>query len=89
MDLQDVDAANALVLYVDEVQEGERPMRSAWVEMGYALGKGKLVIVIHPELTDCLFVQLPEVFEAASWQEALNELAQYQTVLETVAEPLP
>ena len=88
MDLADIDAADALVLYIDEPLEGERPMSGAWVEFGYALAKGKLVIVINAFLTRSIFVHTPGVQWATSWASALCQLqAAGQTARQTAPAP--
>lgn len=56
MDLQDIDRADALLLFVDQV--GSTPGRGKWFEFGYAHAKGK-DIYLHGTETGCVFMNLP------------------------------
>lgn len=84
MDLSDVRRADALVLYLDQVKLGERPMQGAWTEFGYALAMGKLVVVVNATLSKSVFLALPELVKVDSWAEALAAL---HTAEHTAYEP--
>ena len=72
MDLEDIDKADAIVLYADTVPQPERPYGGMFVEFGYGFAKKKKIFVVHPELTRCIFIHLPEVIHLPTW-EALYE----------------
>lgn len=56
-DLADIDRSDALVLFTD--QYAERPGRGKFVELGYALGKGKKVYLCGSPDPSCVFYRLP------------------------------
>lgn len=85
MDLADIKRADAFVLWLDKVQEGERPLTGCLTEFGYALAHWtKLIIVVHPELSDCIFLNIPRVLKVSSWGDALEKLDRAQTIAETL-----
>lgn len=72
-DIHDVERADALILFAD--QYGPRPGRGKWVELGYALGQGKLVVVVGGD-GGCIFTHLSEVYlkTVSSLEEAIEYL---------------
>jgi hypothetical protein len=69
-DLQDLDAADAVILFAEPPRCPTRNGRM--VEFGYALGQGKPAIVIGPP--ENVFTDLPEVKRFAGWRDALRHL---------------
>lgn len=55
-DLDDVDRADALVIFTD--QFAERPGRGKFVELGYAMGKGKRIYLCGVPDPTCVFYNL-------------------------------
>jgi nucleoside 2-deoxyribosyltransferase len=75
MDTVDVERADVLVLYLDSVQAGERPMAGAWFEFGYAVALRKKIVVVNRVQPDkepytCLFLNLPGITTVTTWKEA-------------------
>jgi nucleoside 2-deoxyribosyltransferase len=69
MDLEDIDRADALVLWPDNVPQPERPYGGMYVEFGYALAKNKKLFLVYPESTTSIFVELPEVSDFTNWSD--------------------
>jgi nucleoside 2-deoxyribosyltransferase len=65
-DLQDIDRAEALLLFVD--QFGAIPGRGKYVELGYAIGTGKKVF-LYGSAADCVFYCLPWVTRISNFEE--------------------
>jgi nucleoside 2-deoxyribosyltransferase len=59
VDLEDIDRADCLILFTD--QYGERPGKGKFLEMGYALGKGKQVYIHGQDVQSSVFYHLPQV----------------------------
>lgn len=55
-DVEDIEAADVVVLFVD--QYGERPGRGKWWEFGFAVGLGIPVFLVGED-TNCIFYHLP------------------------------
>ncbi len=66
-DLEDIDAASTLILYVE--QFGERPGRGKWIEFGYALRAGKRIILVGGD-RKCVFTNLPNLRRVQTIAEA-------------------
>lgn len=58
-DLNDIDVADALILFTD--QYGERPGKGKWMEFGYALAKGKKIFIHGQDTRSSVFYHLPQV----------------------------
>ena len=69
-DLEDVDHADAVVLFTES---GKHFAGGRHVEAGYALGRGKRLIVFGPR--ENVFYHLPQVEQAANWDELVRILA--------------
>ncbi len=65
-DLADLDAADALLLYLDNA--GNSPGRGKYVEFGYAAARGKRIFA-HGMDDSCIFILLPGVKRIASLEE--------------------
>jgi nucleoside 2-deoxyribosyltransferase len=65
-DLEDIDRADAILLFVDQV--GSTPGRGKWVEFGYAYAKGKRCY-LYGVCTQCIFIHLPGVYRILSFDE--------------------
>ncbi len=72
-DLEDIDQADAVVLFT---QAGKHFAGGRHVEAGYALGLGKRLIVFGPR--ENVFYHLPQVAQAAGWEELRKILAALQ-----------
>lgn len=57
-DLEDIDRADTLILFID--QYWERMRKGEYFEFGYAVAKGKRVILIGKD-TSCIFCHLPQL----------------------------
>ncbi len=71
-DLADIEDASYLVLFTD--QFGERVGTGKWVEIGYALRAGKIVICIGGK-SSCIFTELLNVVRVDSIGRALRLLS--------------
>jgi len=67
-DLEDIDAADVLVAFVDQPST----RGGLWTELGYAIGRGKPVIVIGQSPN--IFTALPTLIHVESWASALHLL---------------
>lgn len=67
-DLDDIDRADALILLVPE--QGGCGM---WVELGYALARGKQVLCVGPALSRSIFCELVECYETV--EQALEAIS--------------
>ena len=75
MDLADIDSADALVLYFDRPKKIERPMAGAYIEFGYALAKGKKLVIVYDSVPEHhIFFQLPEVITVLGLDQGLREV---------------
>lgn len=86
-DLEDIDAADTLILW----HEIELPIKALYggmfVELGYALAKWKTVWVVDTTPSHSVFLALPRVQHFKDWPEVfqqLERLAQVEQVLELV-----
>lgn len=68
-DIEDIDAANALVLFTD----APSTRGGMWVELGYALGRGIPVIACGPAAN--IFCEIPEVIRLSSWRLVVSWLS--------------
>lgn len=59
IDFNDIDLADALILFTD--QYGEKPGKGKFMEFGYALAKGKKVFIHGQDTTSSVFYHLPDV----------------------------
>lgn len=58
-DLEDIDAADVLVLFVDQFKD--RPGKGKFIEFGYAYAKGKQIILCGDDTESSVFYKLPGV----------------------------
>lgn len=68
MDLEDIDKADCLVLFTDQV--GDTPGRGKYIEFGYALGKGKKVIIVG-EAFNSVFYYLKHVIPLSTTDDLI------------------
>jgi len=77
-DLKDVEESGALIMFAE--QYGLTPGAGKYVEMGYAIRAGKMVIVVGEGR--CVFYHLPTVRRAKTIEEALvylgGKIGKYQ-----------
>lgn len=66
IDLSDIDRADALVLYVD--QFGDSPGKGKFLELGYAIAKGKRVYLWGKD-DSSVFYHLPQVIRLETWKD--------------------
>lgn len=72
VDLQDIDRADALLLFIDQFSES--PGRGKYVELGYALGTGKKCF-IYGSNWGCIFYHLPQIIHLTSFEEIEHHFA--------------
>lgn len=72
-DLEDIESADALVLWPDLSLPVTRLYGGMFVEFGYALAQGKHLIIVgdHP----CIFLKLPNVTRLKDWYDLYNMVA--------------
>lgn len=58
-DLEDIDAADALILFTD--QYGEKPGKGKFMEYGYAYAKGKQIYLHGLDYNSSIFYYLPGI----------------------------
>lgn len=58
-DFQDIDAADAIILFTD--QYGETPGKGKFMEYGYAYAKGKRIYIHGRDISSSIFYYLPNV----------------------------
>ncbi len=68
-DIEDVERADGIVLFSDNF--GDRPGRGKYVELGYAIGRNKILFVVG-ENTSCVFYNLPAVTHVQTVSEVLT-----------------
>ncbi len=68
-DLEDIDSASAIILYVDN--EGNRPGKGKYFELGYAMRAGKRCILLGND-DSCVFYSLPNMRKAKTLEEAIK-----------------
>ena len=71
-DLQDIDAAGALILYSD--QHGPRQGKRKFIELGYAIRAGKICILLGGDQGSSVFYSLPTIRHADNIEDACRYL---------------
>lgn len=74
LDLEDIDDADALLLFID--QFGKTPGRGKYVELGYAIAKGKLIFLNGIGMDECVFYALPQMTIITSLDQLPMNLGQ-------------
>ena len=80
-DLEDVWRAHALVLFTEEA--GQYRRGGSLVELGFALGKGKHVVIVGPAPN--VFCTLASIVRVATWTDAVAHLVEWRRAVESAA----
>jgi nucleoside 2-deoxyribosyltransferase len=72
-DLRDIDEASVLILFAVPATDSPIPRAGRHVEFGYALAKGKAILVVGNEREN-IFHYLPNIFRCSDWQTAMYYL---------------
>ena len=75
VDLEDVDAADALVLWPDIPNPRPSSFGGLFIEFGYALAKGKYLYVVD-DTCNSIFLELPQVHKFSNWELFYTYLSQ-------------
>lgn len=79
LDLLDIDSADALLLWADNIPQPKDPYGGCFVEFGYAMARGKKLFVVYPGATRGGFTELAGVLKFKDWSELLAFLAPPKT----------
>lgn len=84
-DFDDIDRADMLILWHEIKAPVETLYGGMFVEVGYALAKGKQVWAVLETKPTCIFLALPTVKRFTDWKAAFEELAVLAKPLSTVS----
>ena len=83
-DLQDIESCSAIIFFAEQV--GETPGAGKFVELGYAIRAGKIVIVVGDGR--CVFYNLPTVrhvaFDKYWWENIITMLGELNADSKTI-----
>lgn len=80
-DLEDVWRAHAVIVFTEE--PGTYRRAGSLVELGFALGKGKHVVIVGPAPN--VFCTLASIERYATWPEAVEHLMRWRAAVEAAA----